>query len=213
VIQTYLQISSKDYYSCTITKRIPVKVTIVTILLPEGFGLVEALEGGENSIRAFVDSMKASDSIQEFEVTYASPTIYWTRTIHRLDFPSIYETVLETGNMSLLPITVYNGIQHHTVLSPNRDNLKILLKTLKSRFTAVKIVSLTSIPLKLQEDILTSKQLEAFRLAFRRGYYKIPRKAKLEELAQQIGIKRVAMQERLRRAELRILSEYAKKIP
>ncbi|MHA2247308.1 MAG: helix-turn-helix domain-containing protein [Candidatus Hodarchaeales archaeon] len=32
-------------------------------------------------------------------------------------------------------------------------------------------------------------------------------------LAQHIGIKRVAMQERLRRAELRILTEYAKKIP
>lgn len=214
MIQTNLQISSKDYYLCELTKKIPVKVTIVTIRLPEGYGLIEALEGGEKSIQLFVDSIRASESVLEFEVTYSSPNVYFTRSVHNLDFPSIYETILEAGSMSLLPITIVKGIQYHTVYSPSRDALKTLLAMLKSRFTTVKILSLSSAPLRSEQTLLTPKQLEAFKLAFNKGYYEIPRRSKIniETLAQHLGIKRVAMQERLRRAELRILTDYAKKI-
>lgn len=213
MIQTNLQISSEDYYLCELTDKIPVKVTIVTIRLPEGYGLIEALEGGERSIQTYVDSIKASESVLEFEVTYSSPTIYFTRSVHNLDFPSIYETILESGSMSLLPIIIVKGVQHHTVYSPSRNALKNLLVTLKSRFSRVKIISLTSTPFKSKPTFLTPKQLEAFQLAFEKGYYEIPRRSKIniERLAQYIGIKRVAMQERLRRAEQRILSDFARR--
>ncbi len=211
MIQTQIQISSDDYYSCELTKKIPVKVSIVAIRLPEGFGILEALNGGEETIKAYIDECEASDSIQECEIMFSSPTVYWTRTVHKLDYPSIYETVLESGNMSLLPIIISNGIQFHTVISPSRDTLKELLRTLKYRFTRVRIVSLSSTPFSPSE-VLTMKQLEAFKLAFFNGYYEIPRRSNLAELAKHLGIKRVAMQERLRRAELRILTDYTQKI-
>lgn len=212
MIETNLQISSKDYYSCELTEKIDVKVTIVTIQLPEGYGYVEALKGGEKTIEAFIQGYRSSHNILELEVTYKSPTVYWTRTIHKLDFPSIYETILESKNMSLLPIIIVNGIQHHTVLSPSRESLKKLLETLKSRFTSVKIISIRSTPINLNKNLLTFKQLEAFKLAYASGYYEIPRRKKIKEMAPILGIERVAMQERLRRAELRILTDYAKKI-
>jgi len=213
LIQTNLQISSKDYYLCELTKKIPVKVTIVTIRLPEGYGLLEALEGGEEIIQLYVDNVRTSDSVLEFEVTYSSPNVYWTRSVHNLDFPSIYETILESGSMSLLPIIIKKGIQYHTVYSPSRNALKKLLEMLKSRFTTVNIVSLRSTPLKSEEKLLTPKQQEAFRLAYNKGYYEIPRRLRIniETLARQLGIKRVAMQERLRRAEFRILTDYVKR--
>ena len=56
----------------------------------------------------------------------------------------------------------------------------------------------------------TKKQAEAFRLVFDSGYYSIPRQSHLSELGEKLGIKRVALQERLRRAELQIMSAYAK---
>lgn len=40
MIQTNLQISSKDYYLCELTKKIPVQVTIVAVQLPEGLIIV-----------------------------------------------------------------------------------------------------------------------------------------------------------------------------
>jgi predicted DNA binding protein len=213
LIQTNLQISSKDYYLCELTEKIPVKVTIVTIRLPEGYGLVEALEGGEKTIQAYVESIKESKNVLEFDVTYSSPTIYFTRSVHNLDYPSIYETILESGSMSLLPITIVKGVQYHTVYSPSRNALKALLATLKSRFSTVKIISLSSIPVKSKPALLTPKQLEAFQLAYEKGYYEIPKRSKItiKRLAQDLGIKRVAMQERLRRAEQRILSDFARR--
>ncbi|UCE13353.1 MAG: helix-turn-helix domain-containing protein [Candidatus Heimdallarchaeota archaeon] len=210
MIETKLQISSKEYYSCKLTKKIDVRVVIVTIQLPEGYGYVEALNGDEKTIKAYIDGYKTSSDIIELEVTHKSPTVYWTRTIHKLDYPSIYETVLESKNMTILPITIVNGIQHHTVLSPSRESLKNLIEILKSRYTTVKIISLSSTPFKSKKTLLTPKQLEAFKLAHRSGYYEIPRRKKIEELAPMLGIERVAMQERLRRAELRILTDYAK---
>ncbi|MFX0123622.1 MAG: hypothetical protein ACFFAE_08265 [Candidatus Hodarchaeota archaeon] len=136
------------------TKEIPVRVTI---RLPEDYGLIEALEGGESTIQSYVDSVKASESVLEFEVTYSSPSVYFTRSVHNLDYPSIYETVLESGSMSLLPIIIVKGVRYHTVYSPSRKTLNILLPTLKSRFTIVKIISLTSTPFKSERTLLTPK--------------------------------------------------------
>ncbi|NHJ01430.1 MAG: hypothetical protein EAX86_04775 [Candidatus Heimdallarchaeota archaeon] len=209
MIHTKLVIYSKDYYSCELTKKYPVRVTIVSIQLPEGYGYIEALNGNEESIRSYIDAIQKSKDIIKFEITYSSPILYWTRTIHQLDYPSIYETVLNSGNMSILPITISNGLQYHTILSPDRTYLKNLLKLLKVRFTSVKIQSTSSIPFGFQQSLLTVKQLEAFQLAFKSGYYRIPKQIKLTELAPKLGIKRVAMQERLKRAELKILQEFA----
>ncbi len=50
--------------------------------------------------------------------------------------------------------------------------------------------------------------MDAFSLAMNSEYYAIPRKVKLDDIAQKLGIKRVAMQERLRRAELKIFEKF-----
>ena len=52
------------------------------------------------------------------------------------------------------------------------------------------------------------KQLEAINLSVEMGYYEIPRKLTLEQMGEKLGIKRVAMQERLRRAENKILKKF-----
>ncbi len=47
-------------------------------------------------------------------------------------------------------------------------------------------------------------------LAHRKGYYEIPKKITLEEIGEELGIKRIACQERIRRAEQRIIDRYVK---
>lgn len=211
LIQSRLQISSENYYSCQLTHEIPIRVSIVTINPPEGFAIIEPLEGGEKTLEQYVMALERSPSIREFQITYRAPESYWTRAVHQLDFPSIYKTVLDCGSMTMLPIVIEKGLQFHDVLSPTRRHFANLLKTLQKRFTDVKIKHFMSKPVKAFDFLLTPKQLEAFELAFKLGYYCIPRQVKIEDLAIKAGIKRVAMQERLRRAELRIFSEFAKK--
>lgn len=212
VLSCILQISSEHYYSCELTRKIPVRVSIVTIDGDSGFGIVEPLDGNEQSVKRYVAELGKSSSTKEVEVTYRSPNGYWTRVVHELDSPSIYATILQSGCMTNLPIIIENGIQNHMVLFPSREKLRNLLHLLRTRYTSVSIKKMRSVPIGLSRVSLTKKQEEAFRLVFDSGYYSIPRQSHLEELSGKLDIKRVALQERLRRAELKIMSAYAENI-
>ncbi|NHJ14125.1 MAG: hypothetical protein EAX95_10645 [Candidatus Thorarchaeota archaeon] len=209
VVQCTIQVSPEDYYSCDLTRKIPVRVTIVSINGDVGFGIVEPLEGGEGSIQAYVKELGLSSSIKEVEVTYRSPEAYWTRVVQRMENDSIYETILKNDCMTRLPVTIQNGVQYHVVLAPSKDLLRKLLAELKSKFISAKLVRIRSNPLSPFESILTDKQRAAFLLAFQEGYYEMPRRIYIKELAERLGIRRVAMQERLRRAEFRIMTDFA----
>jgi predicted DNA binding protein len=212
VVQCTIDVTAEDYYSCDLTKRIPVRVSIITINGDTGFGIVEPTDGKEQSIQEYVNGLALSPSTRRVDVTFKSPVGYWTEVVHRLGGPSIYDTVLQSGCMTQLPIVIQQGIQTHKVLAPSRSALRDLLQTLRSRFTKVSVKRLKSTDLGATSIALTEKQRDAFLLAIGRGYYSIPRGAKLEDLCKELGIKRVAMQERLRRAEIQILNSYAEEL-
>lgn len=59
-----------------------------------------------------------------------------------------------------------------------------------------------------KESFLTQAQDDALRSAVKSGYYLVPRKLNLKQLAKQLGISSASLSERLRRAEGRILTQY-----
>ena len=209
MIEAVLQIASENYYSCEITRTIPVRVSLVAINGPDGFGIIESLDGTETPLKKYTKSMKRSKSIIEFEVTHKSETQYWTRAKHFMKDKSILETVLESGCMTKLPIVIANGKQTHTILSPTQMEFSRMFDNLRHRFTSVELERLRRYPSSISNPLLTKKQEEAFKIAWRRGYYDMPRKSEIKNLASEIGIKRVAFQERLRRAERAIAKELA----
>ncbi len=208
VIQAKVLISTEDYYTCDITRTIPVRVSITTINGPVGFGIIEALAGGEESLKQYVSAMKASPSVVEIEITYQSPTIYWTRVAIHPDTPSIYETVLESSCMTRLPVIIQRGVQEHTILAPSKEAFRAMLDSLKARFSQVRLRHVRSFASGLPKHNLTVKQMEAMMMAFSSGYYDIPRRITVTEMSERLGIKRVAMQERLRRAERTIVTDF-----
>jgi len=56
-------------------------------------------------------------------------------------------------------------------------------------------------------DGLTDRQHEALRIAYERGYFDIPRRASLEEVAGELDITPSSVSERLRRAQTRLIEE------
>ena len=209
VLECLLQIAAENYYSCELTDKIPVRVSIMTINGDTGFGVIEPVKGVESHLEEYVDKLKDDQDISEVEVTYKSPKAYWTRVVHHLEGPSIYETILSSGCMSQLPIIIQDGVQKHTVLAPSRDTVKEMLSLLRKRFSEVQLLRLRTTPYTKSGVPLTDKQMDAFRLAHESGYYEIPRRVKIAELAKKLDISRVAMQERLRRAERNIMNAYA----
>ncbi len=210
MIRSKIAISTKRYYSCELTKKIPIKISILAINGPEGLGFVEALDNKQETLEEYVKQMKQSDQIIDISITHKTPSMFWNKVKHKLDYPSIHDSILESGSMTILPITIENGIQYHNILSPSSDSFRDLLTKLKERFTDVDIRTLSSKPTETLQDFLTDKQFETLMLAYRRGYYEIPRKCTLEDIGKELGIKRVACQERIRRAELKIIDYYVK---
>lgn len=208
VVECTILVGSEDYYSCELTRRIPVKVTLVAINGDTGFGIIEPTNGEVKFVQQYIKELRASPSIVKVDVTFRSPEGYWTRVIHKPSGPSIHDTVLQSGCMTCLPIVVESGFQKHLILAPSRETLRDLLHLLRARFSSVKVKKLRSTSIGPSRTLLTEKQREALLLAYNSGYYAIPRKVTLESIAEGLGIKRVAMQERLRRAENRIISDY-----
>jgi predicted DNA binding protein len=110
--------------------------------------------------------------------------------------------------MTRLPVIIQRGVQEHTILAPSREAFRNLLNSLKARFSRVKIRQIRSFASGLPKHNLTVKQMEATSMACSSGYYDIPRKITVTEMSERLGIRRVAMQERLRRAERTIMSDF-----
>lgn len=209
VLQCTIEVGAEDYYSCDLTRKIPVRVTLVTINGDTGFGITESSKGDERAIQNYIKGLEASPSIKEVNILHRSQGAYWTRVVHQLGRASIHETILDSGCMTRLPIVVEHGLQYHRVLAPTQDTLSELIRSLRTRFPHVRIRRLKSQPTASFGIALTEKQHEAFLLAYQSGYYEMPRKSRIDQMCKKLGIKRVAMQERLRRAERRIISEFA----
>lgn len=208
MIEAILKITSENYYSCELTREILVRVSLVTINGPEGFGIIESLDGTESPLRKYTRLMKRSPSIDVFEVLHKSDLLYWTRAVHNITGESILDTVLENGCMTRLPIIISGGFQSHTILAPSQEKFTRMFVNLKERFTSVMIERIKRYPDGMTLPLLTRKQMDAISLAYSSGYYEIPRGSELEQLSKELGIKRVAMQERLRRAEKKIITEF-----
>jgi predicted DNA binding protein len=209
LIEARLEITAEGYYSCDLTRKIPVRVDLVSINGPLGFGIIQSLTGKEKPLSDYVKALEQSSSIVEVRVTHETPEQYWTEVIHRLKKKSIHETILECGCMSRFPIVIEGGTQIHHLLAPNQDAFRLAFDTLRARFLKVRILNIRRSPRGPLGPGLTNKQMDAIKLAISKGYYDMPRGSEIKHLAKKLKIKRVAMQERLRRAERTIMHQFA----
>ena len=208
MIEARIDIRAENYYSCEITRSLPIRISLVAINGPVGFGIIEALDGNEETLKEYVKKMTASSNITSFKITHQESTLYWTRAEHEMKHKSIHETILEAGAMTRLPIVIEDGVQRHLVLAPSQDTFRTTIDVLKDRFEEVRIRKVTHMPGSTVSTGLTDKQGMAFKLAHEAGYYEIPRRITLETLSRRLGIKRVALQERLRRVERKVFGDF-----
>jgi len=209
MIEARLEIAAEGYYSCDLTRQIPVRVDLVSINGPLGFGIIESLTGKEKPLKEYVRNLKESSSIVDVRVTHKTAEQYWTEVTHKLNRKSMHESILESGCMSRFPIVIQGGTQIHNLLAPDQEAFRLAFDTLRSRFSNVKILNVRRSPRGPLGPGLTQKQLDAIKLAISHGYYEMPRRIEIRSLAKMLKIKRVAMQERIRRAERNIMQQFA----
>lgn len=100
-----------------------------------------------------------------------------------------------------------DGFEDWELASWNKKELMHILKVpiYSVKLTFIERRKMTDIILPHLSPELTSKQRAAIHLAVRHGYYNFPRKIDLVHLSRIAGVSRPAFQERLRKAEKKII--------
>ncbi len=117
---------------------------------------------------------------------------------------SSYDKVVQSNILYSNPITVQRGYEIHDVIATDPDRMRKMLDEL-SEIGELKILKIGDFKPEASSVKLTLKQREALNTALSQNYYSWPRKVSLEELALSSNISMRAFQERLRRAEAKLL--------
>jgi predicted DNA binding protein len=119
------------------------------------------------------------------------------------------------GCIPVMPVNYRGGLEYCRVLAFTKDTLNSAVSSL-SKISKLEIESKSVVPresargaitVPVDEFLgtLTKKQLAAFIVAMQMGYYGMPKRATIDEIASKQGMKRSTYEEHLRKAELKIL--------
>ncbi len=125
--------------------------------------------------------------------------------------------ILSTGGCYYLlpnPIVTYKGAKHYRILAPDAEKLKKVIENLQ-KIGEVKITSVH--PLGRVDDsffinvaelknLLSEKQLRTLKKAYLEGYFHIPKKVRIQDLADELGLSPATIYEQLAEAENRIIN-------
>lgn len=119
------------------------------------------------------------------------------------------------GCIPVMPVSYRGGLEYCRMLAFTRDSLNGAMGRL-SKMSKLEIQSKSVVPresargaitVPVDEFLgsLTRRQLGAFMAAMQMGYYSLPKRVTMEEIASSQGMKRSTYEEHLRKAELKIL--------
>ncbi len=167
-----------------------------------------------------LDKIRRHPTVRQVQILRKSDNIAEIHVESDKD-PSTAKALLESRSIFMEPAVYEGGVERIVVMAPSDDSFRQFVDSLDKSFN-VKLKSKHYIrknekisldffrnsgflKLRAAADLITDKQLEAFQLACRYGYYEEPKKTSLKELAELSGISEAAFSELLRKAERKLL--------
>lgn len=128
----------------------------------------------------------------------------------------IHDILSRGGCYYLLPnpIVTYEGAKHYRILAPDAQKLRKVVENLQ-KIGEVKIMSVHPlghvddsffINVVQLKDLLSEKQLRTLKRAYLRGYFQIPKKVHIRDLAEELELSPATVYEQLAEAENRIIT-------
>lgn len=146
------------------------------------------------------DALEADPSIESFDRI----TSEGDRTLYEIEFAeetcALLELLVENRG-TLLTGKAAKGQWSLRIRFPDRSHLRRTYERLTEEDVAVDIGRLYELSEESSHELgLTSSQYESLVAAVERGYFEIPRRVSMQELAVELDISHQALSERLRRA-------------
>lgn len=179
----------------------------VTFRLLSGYRTGEtALELGEvvgDNPMPVVEAMREHSSIATYELLESADRRalgkYETTDTALYDFVEASDLTIE------FPVVVQDGWYEFdlTGTRDELDRLQAVLDATPLRYELLSVIQATN-----PEDLLTTRQQEVIELAIREGYYEIPRRSTLSELAEQLDRDKSTVSTILRRGEAQVITAF-----
>lgn len=154
-----------------------------------------------NNFDNIIEEMKSHPSLVKLDLFSKGPD-YCLINVKTKD-PYLLVSLIKSEVLLEYPIRVQNGWTIWKVIS-NREKISKLAEKLKEKGVIYKLKQISRYKDKVS---LTKRQTEVFDLALKLGYYEIPRKITLSELAKKIKISKSTLSEILRRITKKKISE------
>ncbi len=122
-----------------------------------------------------------------------------------LDEPSYLPLLQRFRILRLLPVVVHRGLAQYTVIASQR-RLASFVKVLRHRVRSARVESVQAgLAARPAAPVLTRRQLDVFRVAVAEGYYEVPRRASLSDLARRLHRSKASLSELLARVESKLM--------
>jgi predicted DNA binding protein len=211
-----------DCTSIAVTDKIKdVKIKWLATIGEDERTITNLFEVDSAQLKKIIDLWKAQKTVKEIRIVMVGAQKAQLLVKVHKDLTTA-PALAKTGTMWIEPTWTESGVDHVSMLAPNYKSLKEFMDQVKDKGYDLKIKSKRFLgskdissfnsfqtsgfsKLKLASELLTDRQLEAFDLACRYGYYEEPKKVTIEELALKLGISSSTCAELLRKAEKKLL--------
>ncbi|NHI92370.1 MAG: hypothetical protein EAX96_07685 [Candidatus Lokiarchaeota archaeon] len=192
----------QDKWISVITREFPdINLKILSMfLISENTGNTLIRIQGE-SFQPFILKLKEHKSIMEYSEISHNPDAMLLNV--KMKNPKMLISSIENELLLNFPISVQNGWAKWEIYG-SRDKIHNFIQHLSLKEINIK---LKSIGKHLEKNKLTHRQEEILNQAINEGYYEIPRKISLSELAVTLNISTSALSENLRRIYKKLLAE------
>jgi len=170
------------------------------------------ISGSEENKRKFIQEVKKDKRVKTVEKHHDFILVHVQHPLSRESKAEI-RIFYNPQYIRVKPVHVASdGWEYWEIASLNRKELNKIIQAATRYYHgelfSIKKETLRSVTSLELTPLLTEKQLEALRIAYKAGYYKYPRKLTLQRLAKTIKRSYSTFQENLRKAENKIIDYF-----
>jgi hypothetical protein len=171
--------------------------------VPRGDRALELGEVRGANAPTVTDAIRTHADVFGYDELYADPE----RVIgqYEADERSLYEFLWESSLPPEFPIVVENGAMTFDVTAsrPQFEAFGDALDATGRRYELLSVVHANP-----DESLLTDRQLECLAAAHRRGYFDVPKRCTLADVAADLGVDKSTASETIRRATDRVVGQF-----
>ncbi len=171
--------------------------------VPKGDRALELGEVRADNPEQVTDAIREHPDVSKYDQLYVDEH----RAIgqYEADEKSLYEFLWESSLPPEFPIIIENGKMEFD-LTASQEQFEAFGSLLNETDRDYELLTLAHTD--KQDSLLTDRQREYVTVAYRRGYFEVPRECTLAELADALGVDKSSASETIRRGAMRIIGQF-----